>query len=182
MKRKTAKEILAESFRELAGEKPVDAITIRDITDNCGYSTATFYRQFRDKYDLIAWEHARRVERIMDRIGVDGFTWKQTLLEGALMFEKERDYLANLLCHTSGYDSFVRYKTEINYEALKRYILKTSGKPAMDETLDMYVRTYVLGTVGLTCEWILGRYAAGPEELAEVFEKSLPLPLHEYLL
>ena len=75
MKRKTAKEILAESFRELADEKPVDAITVREITDNCGYSTATFYRQFKDKYDLIAWEHARRVEGIMDRIGVDGFTW-----------------------------------------------------------------------------------------------------------
>ena len=76
----------------------------------------------------------------------------------------------------------MRYKTEINYEALKRHILKSSGKAELDETLDMYVRTYVLGTVGLTCEWILGRYAAGPEELAGVFEKSLPQPLHAYLL
>ena len=182
VKRKTAKEILAESFRELAESKTVDAITVREITENCGYSTATFYRQFKDKYDLIAWEHARRVEGIMDRIGVDGFTWRQTLLEGALMFDRERDYLANLLCHTSGYDSFVRYKTEINYEALKRHILKSSGKAALEETLDMYVRAYVLGTVGLTCEWILGRYAVGPEELAEVFEKSLPQPLYEFLL
>ena len=28
-------------------------ITIQDIVDNCGYSPATFYRNFRDKYDLI---------------------------------------------------------------------------------------------------------------------------------
>ena len=48
MKRKTAKEILAESFQELAAGK--------NITDNCGNSPATFYRQFKDKYDLIAWE------------------------------------------------------------------------------------------------------------------------------
>ena len=57
MKRKTAKEILADSFRELAGTKAIDKITVKDITDNCGYSTATFYRQFTDKYDLIAWEY-----------------------------------------------------------------------------------------------------------------------------
>ena len=27
---------------------------MKDITDNCGYSPATFYRQFKDKYDLPA--------------------------------------------------------------------------------------------------------------------------------
>ena len=46
MKRKKAKEILAESFRELAANKSFDKITVKDITDNCGYSPATFYRQF----------------------------------------------------------------------------------------------------------------------------------------
>ena len=54
MRRKTSKEILAESFRELADIKPIDKITIKDIVGNCGYSPATFYRQFKDKYDLIA--------------------------------------------------------------------------------------------------------------------------------
>lgn len=48
MKRKTSKEILAEAFREVAEGKPVDAITVKDITENCGYSPATFYRQFKD--------------------------------------------------------------------------------------------------------------------------------------
>ena len=41
MKWKTAKEILAESFREIAEMKPIDKITVKDITKNCGYSTAT---------------------------------------------------------------------------------------------------------------------------------------------
>ena len=182
VKRKTAKEILTESFRELADRQSVDAITVRDITQNCGYSTATFYRQFRDKYDLIAWEHTRRVAEIMGRIGVNGYTWRQTLIDGALYFKAEKEYLANLLRHTSGLDSFVRYKTEINFDALKQHILKVTGRDALDVRLEMYVRIYVLGTVALTCEWILGRYGATPEELAEVFEQSIPLPLREYLL
>ena len=42
MKRKTAKEILADSFRELMERKSADRITVRDITGNCGYSMATF--------------------------------------------------------------------------------------------------------------------------------------------
>ena len=42
MKRKTAKEILAESFRELAETVPIDKITVKDIVYNCDYSPATF--------------------------------------------------------------------------------------------------------------------------------------------
>ena len=65
MKRKTAKEILAESFRELAEKKPVDKITVPDIVGNCGYSKTTFYRLFKDKYDLMAWDYAQRLQAIV---------------------------------------------------------------------------------------------------------------------
>ena len=78
MKRKTAKEILAESFREVAECKPIDKITIKDITDNCGYSPATFYRQFSDKYDMIAWDYVYRTTKIMDKVGVDEYKWNDT--------------------------------------------------------------------------------------------------------
>ena len=78
MKRKTAKEILAESFREVAETKSIDKITIRDIVDNCGYSPATFYRQFSYKYDLIAWDYVARTTVIIDKVGVDAYQWKHT--------------------------------------------------------------------------------------------------------
>ena len=42
MKRKTAKEILADSFHELAKDRQIDKITVREIASNCGYSSATF--------------------------------------------------------------------------------------------------------------------------------------------
>ena len=83
MKRKTAKEILAESFKELAATRDVEKITIKEITDNCGYSPATFYRQFKDKYDLIAWDYSGQVERNIGKIGSDGYTWKQALFVSA---------------------------------------------------------------------------------------------------
>ena len=182
MRRKTAKEILAHSFREIAVQKPIDKITVREITENCGYSPATFYRQFQDKYDLIAWEYTRGVAKIMGQIGVNGYPWKQTLLDGANRFQAEKEYLANLLLHTGGYDSFVRNMTEINYRALRQHILESTGEGELEEKTDMYVRIYCLGTVSLTCEWILGRYQASPEELAEVFEQSLPVPLRSCLM
>lgn len=182
MIRKTAKEILAESFREIAETKAIDKITVKDITDNCGYSPATFYRHFKDKYDLIAWTYTQGVAEIMNRIGIDNYPWRQTLLDGAKSFQEQKDYLSNLFLHTGGHDSFVKYMTEINYNALRNYIVKATGKNELDEKTEMYIRIYCLGTVCLTCEWIPGKYHSSPEELAEIFQNSLPMPLHPYLL
>ena len=181
MKRKTAKEILADSFRELAQTKSIDKITVQEIVENSGYSTATFYRQFKDKYDLIAWDYTRGIAAIMDKIGADGYTWEQTLLDGAKGFCANRDYLANLFLHTGGQDSFISYMTEINYNALKKHIQEVSGKDVPDEPTDMYIRIYCLGAVSLTCEWILGKYQVSPEELAEIYKNALPVPLYPYL-
>ncbi len=181
MKRKTAKEILAESFRELAEKKSIDRITVKDITQNCGYSSATFYRHFKDKYDLIVWEYAQGVAEIMAQIGKHGYPWRQTLIDGAKGFQKNKDYLANLLRHTNGQDSFIRYMTEINYIALKEQVIQSDKIGGLDEKTDMYIRLYCQGTVALTRDWILDRYSVTPEELAEVYENSLPEPLKKFL-
>jgi AcrR family transcriptional regulator len=182
MKRKTAEEILAESFREIAENKPVDKITVPDIVENCGYSKTTFYRLFKDKYDLMAWDYAKRVREIMAKTGKDDYEWKTTLLEGALLFHGQRDYLKNLLLHTNGYESFLRYMKQLHFESLSKCVLDASGMKELDVKSEMYVRTYCQGTVELSCDWIMGLYDVTPEELAEVFENCLPQPLHQYLL
>ena len=181
MKRKTAKDILADSFRELAETRPIDKITVKEIAANCGYSSATFYRQFKDKYDLIAWEYTHSVASIMEQINTDDYPWNRTLLDGMLSYMERKDYLANLFLHTEGQDSFIRYMTGINCDALRNYILKASGMSELDQTTEMYIRIYCLGTVNMTCEWILGKYDVTPEQLADIFEQSLPAPLHPWL-
>ena len=51
---KTKKKI-ASSMMDLLKKKPIDKITITDITVNCDMSRQLFYRYFVDKYDLINW-------------------------------------------------------------------------------------------------------------------------------
>lgn len=109
VQRKTTKEILAESFREMAEYRPVDRITIREIVDNCEYSPATFYRHFRDKYDLIAWDYVHQTNEIINRVGTDAYEWKDTLTDGIRYFRENKEYMQNLLCNTSGHDAFIRW-------------------------------------------------------------------------
>ena len=181
MKRKTAREILAESFRELAHSKPVDKITVPNIIENCGYSKTTFYRLFKDKYDLMAWDYAQRIQAIVGQIEKDDYEWKQILWDVPSLYNEQKDYLRNLLLHTSGYESFSRHMKQQHIVGLTKCILKASGQKELDVKTEMYIRIYCQGTVDLICDWIMGKYQVTPEELATVFEDSMPLPLHKYL-
>ena len=92
MKRKTTKEILAESFRELAEGKSVDKITVQEIVNNCDYSTATFYRHFKDKYDLIAWDYARKTAAIMGRINGKDYVYDPAEHDGVAFEDLPDDW------------------------------------------------------------------------------------------
>lgn len=181
MKRMTAKELLAESFRELAKTKKINRITVKDITENCGYSVATFYRHFNDKYDLIAWAYSRDVEEIMKKVDYNEASWKQALTAAAKYYQKHRDYLSNLLLHTTGYMSFVRNMSQINYMSLKQKIQASAKVQNISTKTDMYIRLYCHGTVALTCDWLLGVFETDAETLAEIYESTLPQQLRPYL-
>lgn len=60
------KRALAESLKKLLLEKPLDRITVSDITEDCGVSRMTFYYHFKDVYDLIEWTWLQEAERALD--------------------------------------------------------------------------------------------------------------------
>ena len=47
--------VLAESLIELSATKPIEKITIKELTDKAGVIRPTFYNHFQDKYELMEW-------------------------------------------------------------------------------------------------------------------------------
>lgn len=181
MKRKTTKDILAESFIELTESKRIDKIRINEITDNCGMSAPTFYNHFKDKYDLIVWIHTRRVNDVMSKIDTDGFEWRDTLLEGAEYFYENRQFLVNALKHTSGQDSFVEYVRKYNTDLLSAEVRKKLMTEYIPAEIYSMIKIYVYGTVQFMLEWLTGEIDFTPEQVAQMWEMSLPQPLKQYL-
>lgn len=46
---------LAEGLKKVMEKYPVDKITVKQIVDESRVTRPTFYRYFKDKYDLINW-------------------------------------------------------------------------------------------------------------------------------
>ena len=84
------KRALAESLKKLLLEKPLDRITVSDITEDCGVSRMTFYYHFRDVYDLIEWTWLQEAERALD--GQKTCTWQQGFLQIFQLVQENRAF------------------------------------------------------------------------------------------
>lgn len=80
----TTKRALEASLKKLLLRKPLNKITISDITEDCGVNRMTFYYHFKDIYDLVDWilmeDAAEALEGLQDFetwSGAPGRCWKR---------------------------------------------------------------------------------------------------------
>lgn len=181
MKRKTTKEILAESFMELTATKPISKISIVDIVENCTMTKPTFYRYFKDKYDLMAWLFVQEAQGNMNKIGKDGYLWRDTLLDGLRYYEKNRKFMVNALKHTSGRDAFINLINETDIAFIMDEIRRKLEKNEVPARLEALAKIYCYGTGQYMCDWLMDSRPASCEEVAEAMEACIPEELKPYL-
>ena len=67
-------------MKKLLLEKPLNKITINDITEDCGVNRMTFYYHFKDIYDLIEWCCVEDAKKALE--GKKTYdTWQQGFLQ-----------------------------------------------------------------------------------------------------
>ena len=54
---KNNKQLLANALIEICNIKPLDKITVTEITKKAGLTRQVFYHHFLDKYELAKWVH-----------------------------------------------------------------------------------------------------------------------------
>ena len=47
------KKAFTDAFCELYSQKPIEKISVQEITNMAGYNRSSFYQHFRDVYDLL---------------------------------------------------------------------------------------------------------------------------------
>ena len=62
----TTKRALEASLKKLLLQKPLNKITINDITEDCGVNRMTFYYHFKDIYDLVDWILVEDASKILE--------------------------------------------------------------------------------------------------------------------
>ena len=153
MSKATTKLAIAYSFKELLLEKPLDKITVNDITEKCEMNRQTFYYHFHDILELAEWiceedaERALKENRTYD-------TWQEGFLAVFQMIKRDKAFIINIYHHVPR-EYLYRYLYRVTYQLLYDVLEeKAEGLVVREEDKEFIANFYKYGFVGLVVEWI----------------------------
>ena len=180
--RKSVDDLLAQSFKELVCQQPIEKITIKQITDRAGVIRPTFYNHFEDKYNLLEWIMIKDIVTPVQPLLSNGMINEAMILIFHNM-RKEKDFYMHA-SKLEGQNSF-RGMIERGIQlVLGSMIVDQMGpkKPinrwlTPEHLAEYYSQsiTYVLMT------WIQGGMEMPPEELAQVYDFIISRSLSDVL-
>ena len=110
------KRALEASLKNLLLKKPLDKITINDITEDCGINRMTFYYHFKDIYDLIEWCCVEDAKKALE--GKKTYdTWQQGFLQIFEAVLDNKPFILNVY-HSVSREQVELYLYKLTYDLL----------------------------------------------------------------
>lgn len=180
IERKTAKEILAESLKELSKTKPVDKITIKEIADNCGFSKRTFYHNFKDKNELILWEYSNSYKKVLSEENIN-LSYYEILHKLIMFVVDEYDYYKNVFSVWDNTDIPIKYILDYAQNSFIDFIKLKNNLTELTQEEIIYLKIYNNGIYIATVEWLKNAMPVSVEKLTQYYVNAVPEPIKKYL-
>ena len=160
------KYALENSLKKLLLQKPLNKITINDITEDCGINRMTFYYHFRDIYDLVEWvclEDAKKADNKTYE------TWQQGFVRIFDAVRENKPFIMNVYRCVSR-EQVEKYLTPLTDDLLMGVINELSaGMVVRAEDKAFIAQVYSYAFVGLMLDWIKDEMKQDPETLVNRF-------------
>lgn len=147
------KKAIMESFTELLNEKPLDKITIKDITDKCEINRNTFYYYFQDVYDLLEEVFNIETERVLNETD-ESAPWQERFVistKFALNNKKAIFHIYNSISR----EQLEKYLYRVTDELMSKFVKsQTDVSESNEKDVQLVVMLYKYALVGLTLDWV----------------------------
>lgn len=149
----TTKQALEASLKQMMLKKPLDKITIRDITEDCGVSRMAFYYHFKDIYDLVEWSCVEDASRALQ--GKKTYdTWQEGLLQIFEAVLENRPFILNAFRCISR-DQMERFLFKLTYGLIRGVVEeKSQGVEISEADKSFIAEFYKYSFVGIMLDWI----------------------------
>ncbi len=162
---------LAAALKTLMAQKPMDKITIAELTSICSIRRQSFYYHFEDIYDLLRWMIEKEALSLL-RQQEGALLWKEGFLQLFRYLEENR---AVCLCalKSIGRDHLRRFFEADIYAIIHRTIEQLGENIGVRNNMDSFVDVemlthfYVVALAGMMESWLLGEIDRTPEQLIQ---------------
>ena len=168
----TTKRALEASLKKLLVQKPLNKITINDITEDCGVNRMTFYYHFKDIYDLVDWILTEDAVKAME--GRQSFdTWTEAFLEILHQIRDNKTLVLNVY-RSVGREQVEQYLYKLLDPMLKEFADRECRDiTVQDDDKQFVVDFYKYALVGVVLEWIRRDMKTEPAVMVERMGRML---------
>ena len=170
----TTKAALEESLKRLLLKKPLDKITITDITTDCGISRMAFYYHFKDIYDLVEWSCVEDGTKALQGKKTSE-SWTEGLTQIFEAVLENKPFIMNVYRNVDR-ERIENYLFKLTYDLIVGVVEeKSRGLNITEEDKKFIADFYKYGFVGIMLEWI----REGKKENIEDLVRMMDLTLHD---
>lgn len=147
------KYALEASLKKLMLQKPLDKITINDLTSDCGISRMAFYYHFKDIYDLTEWVCVEDAKRALQ--GKKTYdNWQEGLLQIFEAVLENKPFIMNVY-HSVSREQIENYLFMLTYHLIMGVVEEKSvGADISEEDKRFIADLYKYSFVGIMLDWI----------------------------
>ena len=160
------KRAIEASLKKLLLTKPLDKITISDITNDCGINRMTFYYHFKDIYDLVEWACVEDAKKALE--GRKNYKdWEQGLCGVFEYVLRDKAFILSVYKAISR-EQIEVYLYHLTYGLINSVVEERSeGINVRDEDKQFITEFYMYAFVGVMLDWIKHDMKASLKELSE---------------
>lgn len=173
------KKRLTDSLIYLMEEKPIDKITIEDITNHAQLTRTTFYNHFSDKYDVINSYHKEILNSTTFQIGKT-CSWETATRTRFQKMLDDRLFITRAF-QVEDVNSVFSEEYKCTLKVYSALLERELGNP-LDEQMNLLIRFYCLGSMKTTAQWICRNMMESPEFMTDLLKEAMPQKLQYYLL
>lgn len=162
---------LANAMKELLVHTPVDKITVKQIVDQCNVTRPTFYRHFKDKYDLINWYFDKLVLQSFEQIGM-GHTVGESLTQKFEFIVNEKVFFTEAF-RSDDRNSLKEHDFELILQFYQDLIGRKTSRP-LGEDLQFLLEMYCRGSIYMTVKWVLTGMKDSPAKMSKKLVEAMP--------
>ena len=172
------KDQFATAIVTLLEATPVENISVEDVLRESGLSRTTFYRHFRDKFDLMFYVLQKKLDHIYTSDCDLGQSGKR-LVDLLTFIQENHRYFKSIMSY-EGQNSFrAQLFAKIEWLHLNRY-RRIWGTEAPEEAA-FHLRFHAAGTTWAILDWLTRDCARSPGALGQEIMAARSAPMDRVL-